>query len=95
VPKNYAASLAQHPKERSLDSPERRRIFNGSGRAAWMSKSRSSHLTARVVSRRITSLISILHSARRIFPPLKKLLFEVFWFVFAAVEIVRFLRSLH
>jgi hypothetical protein len=28
-----------------------------------------------------------------IFPPLKKLLFEVFWFVFAAVEVVRFLRG--
>jgi hypothetical protein len=26
-------------------------------------------------------------------PPLKKLLFEAFWFTFAAVEIVRFLRE--
>jgi len=38
--------------------------------------------------------ITALNRARRIFPPLKKLLFEAFWFVFAAVEIVRFLRSL-
>ncbi len=43
---------------------------------------------------RISALVGILHETRRIFPPLKKLLFEAFWFVFAAVEIVRFLRSL-
>jgi hypothetical protein len=39
-------------------------------------------------------IIAALNQSRRIFPPLKKLLFEVFWFVFAAIEIVRFLRSL-
>ncbi len=42
----------------------------------------------------IPRIIKALNRARRIFPPLKKLLFEVFWFLFAAVEIVRFLRSL-
>jgi hypothetical protein len=39
-------------------------------------------------------IVKILNHSRRIFPPLKKLLFEIFWFVFAAVEIVRFLWSL-
>jgi hypothetical protein len=42
----------------------------------------------------VSGIIAVLNQSRRIFPPLKKLLFEVFWFVFAAVEIVRFLRSL-
>ena len=42
----------------------------------------------------ISRIIHALNQSRRIFPPLKKLLFEAFWFVFAAVEIVRFLRSL-
>jgi hypothetical protein len=41
-----------------------------------------------------SKIVAALNGARRIFPPLKKLLFEVFWFVFATVEIVRFLRSL-
>jgi hypothetical protein len=42
----------------------------------------------------ISGMVAILNQSRRIFPPPEKLLFEVFWFVFAAVEIVRFLRSL-
>jgi hypothetical protein len=42
----------------------------------------------------VSGIIAALNQSRRIFPPLKKLLFEVFWFVFAVVEIVRFLRSL-
>ena len=42
----------------------------------------------------ISGVIAVLNQLRRVFPPLKKLLFEVFWFAFAAVEIVRFLRSL-
>jgi hypothetical protein len=42
----------------------------------------------------IFRVIDVLNQLRRIFSPLKKLLFEVFWFVFAAVEIARFLRSL-
>jgi len=42
----------------------------------------------------ISGIIVALNQLRRVFPPLKKLLFEAFWFVFAAVEIVRFLRSL-
>jgi hypothetical protein len=32
--------------------------------------------------------VAALNQSRRIFPALKKLLFEAFWFVFAAVEIV-------
>jgi hypothetical protein len=43
---------------------------------------------------KIPKIIKALDQLRRIFPPLKKLLFEAFWFVFATVEIVRFLRSL-
>jgi hypothetical protein len=43
---------------------------------------------------RIPRIINALNQLRRILPPLKKLLFEAFWFVFATVEIVRFLRSL-
>ncbi len=42
----------------------------------------------------VFQIVKTLNQFRRIFPPLKKLLFEAFWFVFAAVEIVRFLRSL-
>jgi len=42
----------------------------------------------------VSGIITALNQTRHIFPPLKKLLFEAFWFVFAAVEIVRFLRSL-
>jgi hypothetical protein len=42
----------------------------------------------------IPRIIRALNQSQRIFPPLKKLLFEAFWFIFAAVEIVRFLRSL-
>jgi hypothetical protein len=34
----------------------------------------------------VSGIIAALNQSRRIFPPLKKLLFEVFWFVFAAVE---------
>ena len=49
---------------------------------------------SRKVTFRIFVVIRVVNRARRIFPPPKKLLFEIFWFVFAAVEIVRFLRSL-
>jgi hypothetical protein len=42
----------------------------------------------------IPRIIEALNQRRRIFLPLKKLLFEVFWFVLASVEIVRFLKSL-
>jgi hypothetical protein len=42
----------------------------------------------------VSGVIAALNQSRRIFPPLKKLLFEVFWFVFALTEIVRFLKSL-
>ncbi len=43
---------------------------------------------------KVSRIIAVLNQSRRIFSPLKKFLFEAFWFVFAAVEIVRFLRSL-
>jgi hypothetical protein len=43
---------------------------------------------------RIANLIETLKEARFIFPPLKELLIEIFFLVFAIVEIVRFLRSL-
>lgn len=43
---------------------------------------------------KISRLIENLNAARFIFPALKGLLFEVFWFLFAVLEIVRFLRSL-
>ena len=43
---------------------------------------------------KIPKIIKALNQLRRIFSPLKKLLFEAFWFVFALAEIVRFLRSL-
>jgi hypothetical protein len=42
----------------------------------------------------VSGIVAALNQSRRIFPPLKKLLFEAFWFVFAAVEILRFLWSL-
>jgi hypothetical protein len=42
---------------------------------------------------KIPRVVAALNQSRRIFPPLKKLLFEAFWFIFAAVEVVRFLRS--
>ena len=42
----------------------------------------------------VSEIIAALNRSRRVFPPLKELLFEAFWFVFAGVEIVRFLRSL-
>jgi hypothetical protein len=47
-----------------------------------------------VPNSKISRLIEALNQTRFIFPPLKRLLFEVFWFLFAVVEIVRFLRSL-
>jgi hypothetical protein len=47
-----------------------------------------------VSSPNIPRLIETLNQLSRVFPPLKRLVFETFWFVFAAVEIVRFLRSL-
>lgn len=43
---------------------------------------------------KISILRQTLHEARLIFPPLKKLLFEIFWFLFAVIEIVRFLKGL-
>jgi hypothetical protein len=43
---------------------------------------------------KIPQIINALNQLRRIFPPLKRLFFEAFWFVFASVEIVRFLKSL-
>ena len=48
----------------------------------------------RAVSNRLTRLIHFLNQLRLVFPALKRLLFEAFWFLFAAVEILRFLRSL-
>lgn len=47
-----------------------------------------------MLNSKISRLIGFLNEARSIFPPLKRLLFEVFWFLFGVVEIVRFLRSL-
>jgi hypothetical protein len=47
-----------------------------------------------VSSPRVSTIVAILNDTQRNFPPLKKLLFEVFWFVFALAEVVRFLRSL-
>jgi len=47
-----------------------------------------------VPNSKLLRLIETLNHIGLIFPPLKRLLFEAFWFVFAAVEIVRFLRSL-
>jgi len=47
-----------------------------------------------VLDPRITRLVRFLNQLRRVFPALKRLLFEAFWFTFAAVEILRFLRSL-
>lgn len=43
---------------------------------------------------KVTGFIRILNAVRLIFPPLKKLVFEMFWFVCAVIEIIRFLRSL-
>jgi len=43
---------------------------------------------------RIARLAKGIDQLRRIFPPLERLLFKAFWFLFALVEIVRFLRSL-
>jgi hypothetical protein len=47
-----------------------------------------------VSSPNLPHIIKVLNQYRRIFPPLKKLLFEAFWLAFALAEIVRFLRSL-
>jgi hypothetical protein len=47
-----------------------------------------------VPNSKISKIIEILEETRFIFPPLKRLLFELFWFLFTAVEILRFLRSL-
>jgi len=47
-----------------------------------------------VADPRITRVICFLNQLRLVFPALKMLLFEAFWFLFAAVEILRFLRSL-
>jgi hypothetical protein len=43
---------------------------------------------------KISRLVETLKEARFIFPPLKELLIEIFFLVFAVVEIFRFLRSL-
>ncbi len=43
---------------------------------------------------RISRAIKALNRARRVFPPLKKLAFEAFWFLFALIEMLRFLKSL-
>ena len=43
---------------------------------------------------RIANFIETLKEVRFIFPPLKELLIEIFFLVFAVVEIVRFLKSL-
>ena len=43
---------------------------------------------------RIRRFIQVLKELRLVIPPLKKLLFDMVWFLFAVVEIVRFVRSL-
>jgi hypothetical protein len=43
---------------------------------------------------KISCLIETLKELRLVLPPLKELLIEIFFLVFAVVEIVRFLRSL-
>jgi hypothetical protein len=43
---------------------------------------------------KLSRLIESLNQIELIFPPLKRLLFEVFWLLLAVFEIVRFLRSL-
>ncbi len=47
-----------------------------------------------MLNSKISRTVRILNETRVIFPALKRLLFEVFWFLFAVVEIVRFLRRL-
>jgi hypothetical protein len=47
----------------------------------------------RVQDERILRLVTTLNDARAIFPPLKRLLFEAFWFLLALLEIVRFLNG--
>jgi len=47
-----------------------------------------------VLKLKLSRLVNILNQTTLIFPPLKRLLFEVFWFLLAVVEIVRFLKSL-
>lgn len=42
----------------------------------------------------LDSSIKAINRLRRIFPPLERLLFKAFWFTFALIEIIRFLRSL-
>lgn len=43
---------------------------------------------------KLSRLVDILDQTRLIFPPLKRLVFEVFWFLLAVIEIVRFLQNL-
>jgi len=43
---------------------------------------------------KIPGIVKALNRARCIFPPLKKLAFEAFWFLFALIEILRFLKGL-
>jgi hypothetical protein len=47
-----------------------------------------------VANSKILRMTGILNETRFIFPALKRLLFELFWFLFAVIEIFRFLRSL-
>ena len=47
-----------------------------------------------MVKSKISRIIKVLNETRLIFPALKRLLLEVFWFLFAAIEIVRLLKGL-
>jgi hypothetical protein len=42
----------------------------------------------------VSGIIAALNQARRVFPPLKKLIYETFWIVLLLAEIMRILRSL-
>jgi hypothetical protein len=50
--------------------------------------------TKRVKASRISRTVIMLNEAWTIFPAVKSLLFEVFWLLFALLEIVRVLRTL-
>jgi hypothetical protein len=45
-------------------------------------------------NRKISSLAKILKQARSLCDPLKKLIFEVFWILFALIEMWRLLKTL-
>ena len=49
--------------------------------------------TNRVQDARILRIVTTLNDATAIFPALKRLLFEAFWFLLALLEMVRFLRG--